>query len=188
MEHPQALSVAKISGPVHRFARNRLCALIRPGLAVESATLLDRMLDPAVRLGTSTPGADPSGDYAWRLFEKAESLVEGAYDVLAAKALRLAGGAESPVPPPHRNPYAWIMEQNRADIFITYCTNAALATKELPDLKIVAVPDALAVAAEYGLTAMKDARPRARRFAAFILSRTGRAILANYGFGLPPGN
>jgi hypothetical protein len=35
----------KKSGPVIRFARNRLCALVKPGLAVDSTTLLARMLD-----------------------------------------------------------------------------------------------------------------------------------------------
>ena len=60
------------------FARNRLCALVRPGLAVEPATLLDRMLDAAIKLGTSTPRADPSGDYAWEVFRKAEKIKPGA--------------------------------------------------------------------------------------------------------------
>ena len=43
MEHPQALATAGKSGPVVLFARNRLCALVRQGLAVEPATLLDRI-------------------------------------------------------------------------------------------------------------------------------------------------
>jgi hypothetical protein len=30
MEHPQALHDEKKSGPVIRFARNRLCALVNP--------------------------------------------------------------------------------------------------------------------------------------------------------------
>src|SRR5712671_916607 len=54
MEHPQALAAAKKSCPIVLFARNRLCALVRPGLAVEPATLLDRMLDPNMKLATST--------------------------------------------------------------------------------------------------------------------------------------
>src|SRR5262245_47829825 len=49
MEHPQALATTGKSGPVVLFARNRLCTLVRPGLAVEAATLLDRMLDANVR-------------------------------------------------------------------------------------------------------------------------------------------
>src|SRR5262249_3946752 len=62
MEHPRALAEAKRSGPVVLFARNTLCALVRPGLSVTPDTLLDRMLDPQIKLGTSTPKADPSGD------------------------------------------------------------------------------------------------------------------------------
>src|SRR5262245_18754875 len=77
MEHPQALADAKMSGPVVLFVRNRLCALVRQGLAVTPATLLDRMLDPAVKLATSTPKADPSGDYAWEVFRKAEKIRPG---------------------------------------------------------------------------------------------------------------
>src|SRR5262245_64897340 len=49
MEHPQALHDEKKSGPVVRFARNTLCALVRPGLKVDSTNLLERMLDPAVK-------------------------------------------------------------------------------------------------------------------------------------------
>src|SRR5262249_19890981 len=48
MEHPQALATAGKSGPVVLFARNRLCALARPGLAVEPAMIVDRMLDANV--------------------------------------------------------------------------------------------------------------------------------------------
>ena len=77
MEHPQALAAEKRSGPVVLFARNRLCALARPGLEVTPASLLDRMLDSSVKLGTSTPKADPSGDYAWEVFRKAEKLKPG---------------------------------------------------------------------------------------------------------------
>ena len=41
MTHPQSLAGAGKSGPVVLFARNRLCALVRPALAVAPATLLD---------------------------------------------------------------------------------------------------------------------------------------------------
>ena len=34
MEHPQALNDDGTSGPVALFARNRLCALVKPGLDV----------------------------------------------------------------------------------------------------------------------------------------------------------
>jgi ABC-type molybdate transport system substrate-binding protein len=49
-----------------------LLALAAPGFEVTTATLLARMLEPAVKLGTSTPKADPAGDYAWRVFAQAD--------------------------------------------------------------------------------------------------------------------
>ncbi len=60
-----------------RFARNKLCALVRPGLAVDSRHLLERMLEKDVKVGTSTPRADPSGDYAFEVFRKAEAIRQG---------------------------------------------------------------------------------------------------------------
>jgi len=185
MAHPQSLANAGRAGEVRAFALNQLCALAGPKVDVTSATLLDRMLDPRIKLGTSTPKADPSGDYAWNLFEKAEEVRTGAQKALEAKALKLTGGPNSPPPPKHRNVYGLIVEKGEADIFLTYCTNAVLAKKEVPSLQIVTIPAALVVGAEYGLTVVKGARPEAERFAAFILSPAGRDILARHGFGLP---
>jgi ABC-type molybdate transport system substrate-binding protein len=185
MDHPQALALAKRSGPVVLFARNKLCALVGPGLAVEPTSLLDRMLDPQVKLGTSTPHADPSGDYAWEVFRRADKIKPGAYALLDKKALQLTGGPSSPPPPPNRTIYGTLIAQGAADIFLTYCTNALAAQKENPGQQIVALPDALAVGADYGLTVMNDASAPAYKFALFILSTEGQRTLASHGFAAP---
>jgi ABC-type molybdate transport system substrate-binding protein len=185
MEHPQALADAKKSGPVVLFARNRLCALVRPGLAVSPATLLDRILDPSIKLATSTPKADPSGDYAWELFRKADKLNPGSFAILEKRALQLIGAPTSATPPKGRVAYAWHIAEGRADIFLTYCTNAMAAQAEVPDQQMVQIPDALAVGADYGMTVMADAPSGAYRFAMFILSPPGQKILARHGFSAP---
>jgi molybdate transport system substrate-binding protein len=182
MAHPQALHETGKGGPVLLFARNKLCALVKPGLHVTSENLLDQMLDPDVKLGTSTPKADPSGDYAFEVFRKAEAIKPGAQAALENKAQLLTGAATSAVPPAGRSVYGWHVAGGRADIFLTYCTNAAAARKEYPGQQSVMLPDALAVAADYGLTVMKDAPAGAQAFAQFILSATGRNILAGHGF------
>src|SRR5262245_50378110 len=95
--HPKRLAEQGLAAPpVRVFARNELCALVRKGLTVNSDTLLDVLLDPKVRLGTSTPKADPSGDYAFALFAKAEALKAGAKAIWESKALQLTGGPTSP--------------------------------------------------------------------------------------------
>jgi ABC-type molybdate transport system substrate-binding protein len=191
MEHPTTLAKAGKAGPVVLFARNQLCALARPGLAVQQPTLLDRMLDPTIKLGTSTPKADPSGDYAWEVFEKAEKLRPGSFAALDRKALKLTGGPGSPPPLAGRNTYAALIESGAADIFLTYCTNAVLAKSEVPALQIVALPLGLTVGADYGLTVLNGARPEANRFAFYMMSPTGQAIFARHGFSavaLPAGS
>jgi molybdenum ABC transporter molybdate-binding protein len=185
MEHPQTLAAAGKSGPVWMFARNRLCALVRPGLAVEPATLLERMLDPNVKLGTSTPRADPSGDYAWEVFRKGDNIRPGAFATLEKKALQLVGGPNSPAAPPGRALYGMLVNEGKADIFLTYCTNAHEASEQNPGQRVVALPEALAVGADYGLTLINGAPPAAMQLAAIILSSDGQSILARYGFAPP---
>src|SRR5262245_31541072 len=155
MEHPQALARAGKAGAVRLFARNRLCALSRDDFP--SDKLLDRLLDPAVKVGTSTPKADPSGDYAFELFAKADKLRPGARAALEKKALKLTGGPDSPQPPKGRSLYAMLVAEGKADVFLLYCTAAAEARQENPALRIVAIPEPLAVGADYGLTVVNGA-------------------------------
>lgn len=184
MAHPPALAKAGKTGPVTMFACNQLCALAQNAVKIETANMLDVILDPKIRLGTSTPKADPSGDYAWKLFERADKIKPGAFKTLDAKALKLTGGPESAKPPQDKFLYAWVMEQKRADVFLTYCTNAVMAAKKSKGLKVVALPDDLAVGADYGLTVVGKNKA-AQGLAAFILGAEGQKILDGYGFAPP---
>ena len=177
-----ALARANRAGAPVVFARNRLCALLAPGVDATPETLLDRMLDPRIKLGTSTPKADPSGDYAWLLFEKAEKLRPGAYAALDKKALKLVGGADSPQPPAGRSLYGILVAEGKADIFLTYCTNAVEATREVAGTRVLTLPDTLAVGASYALTVLIPARTGADRFALYVMSMPGQDILARNGF------
>lgn len=183
MEHPQALQAAGKAQAVQRFARNSLCALVRPGLAVTPQNLVQQMLDPRVKLGTSTPKADPSGDYAWMMFERIEQAgTPNALAVLGAKALQLTGGPQSPPPPANRNVYGMLVAQGAADLFITYCTNAVLAQREEPALQVVSVPEAINVSAGYGITLMNLPPQAAQGFVDTLLAPAGQAMLARHGF------
>jgi ABC-type molybdate transport system substrate-binding protein len=141
-----------------------------------------QMLDPNVKLGSSTPKADPSGDYAFESFRKAEAVKPGAQSALEKKALLLTGGKDSATPPAGRTTYGWHVAEGRADIFLTYCTNALAAQNENPGQQIIALPESLAVSADYGMTVMNAAPAAARAFADFIVSAAGQKILAGHGF------
>ena len=72
--------------PVAAFARNRMCIVSRRSAGVTAANLVDRLLATETRVKTSTPIADPSGDYAWAIFDRIDALKPGAGALLKAKA------------------------------------------------------------------------------------------------------
>ncbi len=182
---PQRLAEQGGWTPPVVFARNRLCALVGPAIRLPPGGLLDALLDPAVRVGTSTPRSDPSGDYAWAMFERAERVREGARATLEAKALQLTGAADSPKAPEGRSTYAWVMQQGRADVFLTYRTNAIAAQAECPSLQVVALPEVLQVEAAYGVSSRDDAPPAAHAWLSALLSAPVQQILARHGFERP---
>ncbi len=182
MKHPKLLKEQGISSKVIMFAKNKLCAIAQPEIRVTSETLLESLLRADVRVGTSTPNADPSGDYAWKLFQKAEKQQQGAFAILDNKALKLTGGKNTERAPKTRNQYAWVMENKKADIFLTYCTNARLAKQEMTSLKIIAIPAALEVGASYGLTILNNASAEAKAFATYLLNAKAQTKLTEYGF------
>ncbi len=180
---PRRLQAAGRSGPVVLFARNRLCAIGRQSLHLDQANLLARLLDPAVKLAISTPGADPSGDYAWAVFKRAEALRPGAQAALKAKAIPFGGGAA----PKSGTLRETLFLSGQADIVLGYCSGAPALLGAVPGLTSVPLPPDIAVTAEYGLTILTP-DPEAARFALFTLSEAGQAILARSGLlpvGLP---
>jgi ABC-type molybdate transport system substrate-binding protein len=140
-----------------------------------------------VRLATSTPGADPGGDYAWAVFARAEVVHAGAQAILQAKAMKLVGGPDSKPLVPGHGAVQGIFLADRADVMLGYCSSAEPVMREIPDLVNVALPPALTVGPAYGLIVLSD-QPLAARFALFILSEQGQTILRKHGFdpiGLP---
>lgn len=185
MEHPEALVQRGWSAAVVPFARNELCALAQPRVGANSGNMLAVLLDPQWKLGTSTPKADPSGDYAWEVFRRADTVKPGSFAVLSAKAKQLTGGPQSPPPPADRSIYAMLVANGDVDVFLTYCTNARQAVAEAPSLVSVRLPEDLRVGALYGLAVRKDAPVAARAFADYLVSPKGQARLASFGFTAP---
>jgi molybdate transport system substrate-binding protein len=186
MEHPQALAAAGRAAAPQAFARNKLCALGTARFEATPQTLVDRLLDPTVRVGTSTPKADPAGDYAFAMFERIEKNGKaGANKLLSEKALQLTGGPNSPPPPKDRNVYGALMAADAADVFITYCTNVVIAMREEPALRRIEIPDAVNVSASYGVTVLDGAPEAAASFVQFLLSSAGQGVLAKHGFAAP---
>ncbi|MEN8197111.1 MAG: molybdate ABC transporter substrate-binding protein [Pseudomonadota bacterium] len=182
VKHAASLMKANKGGPVAVFAHNSLCAIAQQSLKAATTSLLDLMLDTNVRLATSTPKSDPAGDYTWEVFKRADITKPGSFKTLSGKAIKLTGGATAPEPPKGHDLYAWLMQEDRADIILTYRTNALRAAQENHFIDVVELPEVLAVDAEYGVIVLNDRDTTAWKLAMFMLSTAGQKILARHGF------
>lgn len=165
--------------PVVPFARNRMCVVSRRSAGVTAANLIDRMLAKDVRLKTSTPVADPSGDYAWAIFERIEALRAGSAAILKEKAQASMSLSAAPATP-NQSPYAALFESRKVDMAITYCSGVGNLTKDVPDLASLVVPPQLDPHPVYGI-AVLSTKPAALRLALFLVSEKGQAIVARAG-------
>jgi molybdate transport system substrate-binding protein len=181
LEQPHKLAAGHPERLVILFARNTLCALARPELGLNEANFLDRLLDPGVRIATSTPGSDPLGTYSWEVFARADSVKPGARATLEAKAKKLVGGGEK-TPPlvAGKGAVEGIFLSDQADVMLIYCSAVAAVQKEVPTLTSVKLPSALAVQPADGLVIL-DSKPVALRFVAFVMSEEGQATLQRHG-------
>jgi ABC-type molybdate transport system substrate-binding protein len=181
MDQPRRLSHERGNRPVVMFTRNRMCLLARKSLGVTPENMLDRMLDPALRLATSTPHADPGGDYAWAVFAKADALRPGAKATLESKSLTLVGGPDSKPLVAGHGQVEGVFLANRADMMLGYCSGSPAVMRDVPGLVSVPLPPVLTVDPAYGMVVLTD-NPLADRFAVFVMSEQGQAILTHDGF------
>ena len=182
MQQPRQLAVGHPERLVIHFARNSLCALARPNLGLTQANLLDRLLDPAVRIATSTPGTDPLGTYSWQVFARADALKPGARATLEAKAKKLVGGGEK-TPPlvAGKGAVEGIFLSDQADVMLIYCSAVPALQSEMPSLTSIKLPATLTVEPADGLVIL-DSKPVALRFVVFVMSEEGQTILHSHGF------
>lgn len=187
LENPRALAAKGLAEPPVVFVRNIQVLLARKTLRVTPDTFIDRMLDPGVKVGTSTPISDPGGDYAWKLFDLVDARRPGAGARLKGKAIKLVGDPALPLPPAGyaKSQVTWHFEAGRADLFPAYLTTARIVAAELPEVEIVTLPPEYTVGAQYGLSLVTGARPGAERLKAFILGPRGQAVLRGCGFAEP---
>ena len=171
--HPDRLHRAGLGTAPRVFCRNALALILRPDLDGADATAL--LCDPCLRLGISTPGTDPSGDYAVAALDRLAP-------ALADRALRLTGAPNLPQPPQGRNAYAWVVTSGAADMMLTYHSNAIAARKDTPALRCLGLPPALQPDIAYALTTRVGAGPGATRLAEAILSPMVQTGLAERGF------
>jgi molybdenum ABC transporter molybdate-binding protein len=187
MGHAVTLRQEGLAAAAMMFTRNRLCAFATPETGLTRANFADRLLDPAVRLGTSTPKADPAGDYTWAMFKLIDAQRPGAYAMLDAKARKVVGNSV-PTDPSAADPVVAAFKIGEINAMIGYCSGTKRNRDAIPGIEVIEVPEAYSVGPEYGLAIMRTDNPAAVALAFAIQSPEGQATLESFGFapmGLP---
>jgi ABC-type molybdate transport system substrate-binding protein len=177
---PQTLAAAgRTLVPTIAFAKNRMCVVSRRSAHVTAANLIDQLLKPEARLKTSKPIADPSGDYAWAIFDHIDALQPGKGKILKEKAERLMDAKATPMTP-EQSATAALFATGQIDLSITYCSGTASLERELPEITSLEVPAALDPHPAYGMAVLSN-KPEALRVALFLLTEQGQSIIARAG-------
>jgi molybdate transport system substrate-binding protein len=181
--HAEALVKGGIAKRCRTAARDRLGLVVMRGPKTDNKDWVALLSDESLRIGTSTPGDDPGGDYAQAFFEKgAEKAVPGLGTLLKARAVPMAGGRHSPKPPAGMSAAAWLLGEGRCDVFTSYAHNALSLDKKR--FRAVKIPEAFNVECRYTLALIADT-PEAEKLESFITGPQGRRHLLAAGF-LPP--
>jgi molybdate transport system substrate-binding protein len=162
--------------PTIAFARNRLCIISRQLAGLTTTNFIDRLLAPQVRVKTSTPIVDPSGDYAWALFDAIDRIRPGSGALLKDKAQAVMN-AVATLPPPAQGAVA-LFTSGQIDVSVTYCSASSALEKEMPELASLEVPSELAPDPVYGIAVLTN-NPAAMRLALYLLSDKGQQIIAS---------
>jgi molybdate transport system substrate-binding protein len=177
MAHPQRLVSIGLAKEPACFARNRLVILARADLKLTPKNLAPVLSAPSTRIGTSTPGDDPSGDYAFEMFDRLDAHHPGLGETLKTRALQLVGGRHSP---PQRSA-ARLISEGVVDLFLGYASNVRLQEGN-PAFSVVNIPPAFSPNIEYGLTLSKGSTDETASLRDFLLSKHAAEILGRHGF------
>lgn len=177
---PEALAAkGRTVVPAIAFARNRVCLVARKSLGITPSNMVAKLMSQDVRIKTSQPIADPSGDYAMAMFDLMDRAQPGAARTLKAKAAKL-WAIPAPKVQADANPTAALFDAKLIDVAVTYCSASGAVTKAGHDLVSLAVPPRFAPHPVYGLALLSD-KPSAARLALFLLSETGQEAVAHAG-------
>lgn len=180
MAHPRRLAAAGLAEDAICFARNRFSVLARADLGLTTENFLAVLSDPAVRIGTSTPGDDPGGDYAFEVFDRIEARYAGKGEAMKSRAFQLVGGRNSPPTPPGKSS-GYLITDREVDLMMSYSSNARLLVADRA-FAVVDIPSEFQPLIEYGVAVRRDADVEARLLRDFLLSARGQGILSEAGF------
>ncbi|QKJ88339.1 Molybdenum ABC transporter, periplasmic molybdate-binding protein [Paramixta manurensis] len=176
--HPNRLQQTGIAQRVGIFTHNQLCLCVRKHLIAPDSDWLSILQNPRLRVATSTPESDPSGDYAWQWFDEIEQRYPGVGSALKKRAMPLVGGSNSQPIPQGQLAAAWLLGSGQAEVFIGYASYAA-RLQAVAGVQVIMPPADCQIRADY---AFAVCHPAAQPLADFLITEPAQTLFRQAGF------
>lgn len=169
-------------GQPRTIGHNRMVLVVHPDLAASRSSARALLADPRWRIGMSTPGADPSGDYASAFLDRLIATDPSRWRGLRDRCVSLYGAALPDGPAPPRSPAVETLCGRKADMLIAYATTAGRIAEVLPGTKILPLPPEIAPLTDISACVRAGAPDPALRLFEALQGPECATILRRHGF------
>ncbi|MHB8232934.1 MAG: molybdate ABC transporter substrate-binding protein [bacterium] len=141
---------------------------------VTKSNLIQKLMDANVTLATSSPHADPAGDYTWKMFGIIDKQIPGAFEKITDHANHLLDAAL--VMP--------VLESGNTDLGILYASQLLELKRSGAKINIIPIPNKYNTKAKFTASVLNQSKykPLSEEFIKLLFSKKGKKILSYWGF------
>ena len=141
---------------------------------VTPSNLIQKLMDPNVALTTSSPNADPAGDYTWKMFRIINRRFPGAFKKITGHVNHLLDAAL--VMP--------VLESGNTDLGILYASQLLELKRSGAKINIIAIPKKYNTKAKFTASVLNQSKHKSldEDFIKLLFSKKGKKILTYWGF------
>ena len=141
---------------------------------VTPSNLIQKLMDPNVALTTSSPHADPAGDYTWKMFKIINKQFPGAFKKITGHANHLLDAAL--VMP--------LLASGNTDLGILYTSQLLELKRSGAKINIIAIPRKYNTHAKFTVSVLNQSKYKSldEDFIKLLFSKKGKKILTYWGF------
>ena len=141
---------------------------------VTPSNLIQKLMDPNVALTTSSPHADPAGDYTWKMFRIINRRFPGAFKKITGHANHLLDAAL--VMP--------VLESGNTDLGILYASQLLELKRSGAKINIIAIPKKYNTKVKFTASVLNQSKYKSldEDFIKLLFSKKGKKILTYWGF------
>ena len=141
---------------------------------ITPSNLIQKLMDPNVALTTSSPHADPAGDYTWKMFRIINRRFPGAFKKITGHVNHLLDAAL--VMP--------VLESGNTDLGILYASQLLELKRSGAKINIITIPKKYNTKAKFTASVLNQSKYKSlgEDFIKLLFSKRGKKILKYWGF------